>query len=288
MVVDNLISRLRAEVGKLPRKEAAVAQAVLKDPEKTLTMAVAALAARAGVSQPTVLRLCRTVGCDGFPDFKMKLAQSLVSGLPFVGATVSPDDTPAQYTAKILDAATSALSEARNRIDMASVGEAVAALAGAHQILVFGVGGSAATAMDAAHKLARFPIPCRALTDPIAALMAIETARWQDILLIVSNTGRTKLINEVNAAARKARLRTVAITAPGSPLARAAGIAILVEPAENAEIFTPMASRIVHLAIVDALATGVALTLGQEALDRLARIKNVLRTTRIAAGDEAD
>lgn len=287
MIVDNLINRLRTEVAELPRKEAAVAQVVLKDPESMLNISVAALAARAGVSQPTVLRLCRTVGCDGFPEFKMKLAQSLVSGLPFVGATVMSDDTPAQYTAKILDGAMAALGEARRRLDMAAIGEAVTALAGAHQILVFGVGGSAATALDAAHKLARFPIPCRALTDPIAALMAVETARWQDVLLIVSNTGRTRVINEVNSAARKARLRTVAITAPGSPLAREAGIAILVEPAENAEIFTPMASRLVHLAIVDALATGVALKLGPEAIDRLARIKNVLRTTRIPSDGEA-
>lgn len=283
MIIDNLMNRLRAEVAELPRKEAAVAQVVLKDPEGTINSSVAALASRAGVSQPTVLRLCRTVGCDGFPEFKMKLAQSLVSGLPFVGATVTPDDTPAQYTAKILDGAMAALGEARARLDMAAIGEAVTTLAGAHQIFVFGVGGSAATAMDAAHKLARFPIPCRVLTDPIAALMAVETARWQDVLLVVSNTGRTKLITEVNGAARKARLRTVAITAPGSPLARDASVAILVEPAENAEIFTPMASRLVHLAIVDALATGVALKLGPEAVDRLARIKTVLRTTRAAS-----
>lgn len=283
MIIDNLMNRLRAEVAEMPRKEAAVAQLVLKDPEGTINSSVAALASRAGVSQPTVLRLCRTVGCDGFPEFKMKLAQSLVSGLPFVGATVTPDDTPAQYTAKILDGAMAALGEARARLDMAAIGEAVTTLAGAHQIFVFGVGGSAATAMDAAHKLARFPIPCRVLTDPIAALMAVETARWQDVLLVVSNTGRTKLITEVNGAARKARLRTVAITAPGSPLARDASVAILVEPAENAEIFTPMASRLVHLAIVDALATGVALKLGPEAVDRLARIKTVLRTTRAAS-----
>ncbi|MBM3538490.1 MAG: SIS domain-containing protein [Alphaproteobacteria bacterium] len=287
MIVDNLINRLRTEMAELPRKESAVAQVVLKDPEGTLNTTVAALAERAGVSQPTVLRLCRSVGCDGFPEFKVKLAQSLVSGLPFVGATVTPDDTPAQYTAKILDGAMAALGEARRRLDTASIGAAVTALAGAHQILVFGVGGSAATAQDAAHKLARFPIPCRALTDPIAALMAVETARWQDVLLIVSNTGRTKLVNEVNAAARKARLHTVAITAPGSPLAREASVAVLVEPAENAEIFTPMASRLVHLAIVDALATGVALKLGPEAVDRLARIKAVLRTTRIPGDGEA-
>lgn len=287
MIVDNLITRLRTKLAELPRKEAAVAQEVLKDPEGTLSISVAALAVRAGVSQPTVLRLCRTAGCDGFPEFKMKLAQSLVSGLPFVGATVSPDDTPAQYTAKILDGAMAALGEARGRLDMAAIGEAVVALAGAHQILVFGVGGSAATAMDAAHKLARFPIPCRVLTDPIAALMAVEAARWQDVLLVVSNTGRTKVINEVNGAARKARLRTVAITAPGSPLAGEASVAILVEPAENVEIFTPMASRLVHLAIVDALATGVALKLGPEAVERLARIKNVLRTTRIPNDGDA-
>ena len=38
------------------------------------------LAQRAKVSEPTVTRFCRALGCDGVRDFKLKLAQSLVVG----------------------------------------------------------------------------------------------------------------------------------------------------------------------------------------------------------------
>ncbi|MCA3264320.1 MAG: SIS domain-containing protein [Telmatospirillum sp.] len=276
-VVDALRTRLR----ELPRQEAAVARAILADPSASLHIAIAALARNANVSQPTVLRLCRTLGYVGFPEFKVALAQSLVpSGYAYVSAHVAADDDAAAYAPKVLDAAIAALRRSRDHLDTNAVAAAVARFAASRQILVAGFGGSSATAADAVHKLGRFPIPCRALGDPILASMAVEAAHRDDLLFLLSNSGKTLAMLELAEQARARKLACVALTAPGSPLAVRVDIAILAEPTEDTAMFTPMASRIVQLGLVDVLATGLALRLGAAGQDALARVKGAVARTR--------
>jgi RpiR family carbohydrate utilization transcriptional regulator len=261
-----------------------VAQTILSDPQATLQSPVAVVATRAGVSQPTVIRLCRSVGCEGFADFKLKLAQSLVPGVPFVTAAVESSDDTATYAAKIFDATATALHAARTALDVASTNKAIEVLANARRIVIFGLGGSASIAQDAEHKLARFGLPCQAVLDLRIQLAGMGP---DDVLLTISNTGRTKLALEAAQSARDQQVPVIAVTAPGSPLAALANITVAVESAEDTDLFTPMASRIVHLVHVDVLTTGIALKLGADKQDLLARIKTNLRTTRLPLARDA-
>ena len=61
----------------LRKSERKVADFVLKSPLNVIRMRIVDLAKQAGVSEPTVVRFCRAVGCRGFQDFKMALAQQL-------------------------------------------------------------------------------------------------------------------------------------------------------------------------------------------------------------------
>lgn len=283
----NMLDVLRSHLPRLSRQEAAVAQTILSDPQATLQSPVAVVATRAGVSQPTVIRLCRSVGCEGFADFKLKLAQSLVPGVPFVTAAVESSDDTATYAAKIFDATATALHAARTALDVASTNKAIEVLANARRIVIFGLGGSASIAQDAEHKLARFGIPCQAVLDPLMLRIQLAGMGPDDVLLTISNTGRTKLALEAAQSARDQQVPVIAVTAPGSPLAALANITVAVESAEDTDLFTPMASRIVHLVHVDVLTTGIALRLGADKQDLLARIKTNLRTTRLPLAREA-
>lgn len=277
---DNLIDGLRSRLDSLPRQEAAVARAILANPSRTPHVTIAELARSARVSQPTVLRLCRAMGYDGFPDLKVALAQSLVPSAAYVAANVEPEDSAAAYVPKIFSAAITALNSTRMSIDTAAVDAAVVRLADARAIVAFGVGGSASIVEDFAHKFARLSIPCRASADQVLTTMLIESAEPGDVLFVVSNTGRTRAVVAALEAARARGLAAIALTAPDSPAAAAARYVVPVEPVEDAEVLTPMASRIVQLALVDALATGVALRLGKRSFERLVKIKRALAQTR--------
>ena len=69
----NKIEALRTDLRKSEKK---VADLVLARPNMITGMSLADVAAKAGVSQPTVLRFCRAVGCSGFQDLKIKLPEA--------------------------------------------------------------------------------------------------------------------------------------------------------------------------------------------------------------------
>jgi RpiR family carbohydrate utilization transcriptional regulator len=285
----NFIELIRVRADTLSPAERKVARAVLEDPEAAMQSSTAVLARKAGVSDPTVNRFCLSLGCAGFPELKLRLAQSLARGVPFVNRHVAAGDTLETYSGKIFDATTAALSRARDRIDMIELERAVDVLAAAARIAFFGVGGSGAVAVDAQHKFVRLDVPSIAQSDVVMQRMQAAGMDAGDVVVLISNTGCTIPVieNARLAASRGAKL--VALTAAGSPLARICDVVIAIDPVEDADIYIPMASRIVHLVVLDVLATGVILGRGPGFQERLARIKESLRPGRtgMVAGQPA-
>ena len=276
----NFIELIRVRADTLSPAERKVARAVLEDPEAAMQSSTAVLARKAGVSDPTVNRFCLSLGCAGFPELKLRLAQSLARGVPFVNRHVAAGDTLETYAGKIFDATTAALSRARDRIDMTELERAVDVLAAGARIAFFDVGGSGAVAVDAQHKFVRLDVPSIAQSDVVMQRMQAAGMDAGDVVVLISNTGCTIPVieNARLAASRGAKL--VALTAAGSPLARICDVVIAIDPVEDADIYIPMASRIVHLVVLDVLATGVILGRGPGFQDRLARIKESLRPGR--------
>ncbi|GIL39963.1 SIS domain-containing protein [Roseiterribacter gracilis] len=278
----DLLASLRLQVDALSKREAAVAALVLTDPQRVLRLPLDKLAVEAGVSQPTVIRFCRSLGCDGLRDFKLQLAANLAGGVPYVHADVEPGDQAVSYGPKVIGAAIAALHAARDTFDADIVERAVALLASSRQLLLFGMGGSGPVALDAQHKFVRLDCPATSTSDPLMARMMVSVMADTDLLLLVSNTGRTIATLELAELARANGVRILALTAPHSPLAAAATIALEIEPAEDVDLYTPMASRIAHLAMIDVLATGLALRRDTDGPARLMRVKEAVRSTRLS------
>lgn len=135
----DLLDRLRQRQEDLNRSERKVACVILDDPAAATSLSIANLAQAAGVSEPTVNRFCRNFNAKGYPDFKIKLAQSLAGGTPYVTRAVEPDDNASQYTNKIFGATIAALDEARRDINVDAVERMVDYLTQAKQIHFFGL-----------------------------------------------------------------------------------------------------------------------------------------------------
>ncbi len=278
----NILDHIRGRLPELKKSEAQVADMVLADPHKVLGQSITVLAQAAGVSEATVVRFCRSIGCGGFPDFKLRLAEGQARGTPFVSQDVAPDDDVPMVAQKVFASAAAALNDAAGALDMEAVARAVDLLAGASSILCIGTGASAVVAEDAAHKFLRFGMAAQASADPMMVRMLSVNLGEKGVLLAISNTGRTFVVTELAQTAREQGVPVIAITAPGSPLAAVSTVTIGHTPVEDAEIYTPMASRLVHLAIIDVLSTGVALRIGTGARRHLAKVKAVLADTREA------
>ena len=286
----DILDEIRRLRGELKRSEGQIADLVLAEPRRVLDLNVTSLAQAAEVSEATVVRFCRSVGCAGFPDFKLRLAEcqardalrdEVRSGTPYVSQDVAPDDDVGTLARKIFSSSAAALTAASATLDDKALERAIALLAAAPRVLCVGTGGSSALAQDAAHKLLRFGADAQPCADPVLARMLLVNMGTGGVLLALSNTGRSGAINELAAAARAQGTAVVAITAPRSPLANMASVVVASQPVEDTEMYTPMASRLVHLTLIDVLSTGVALRLGDPAVRQLAKVKAAINAGRL-------
>ena len=78
--IPDILSIIKDSYDELRPAERRVADVVLADVTFAVDASNAEIAQRADVSEPTVTRFCRAIGCDGVRDFKLKLAQSVVVG----------------------------------------------------------------------------------------------------------------------------------------------------------------------------------------------------------------
>jgi RpiR family transcriptional regulator, carbohydrate utilization regulator len=277
---DNLLEDIQSRLDSLNKSERKVAEAILRDPSAATRYSIAALARAADVSEPTVNRFCRGFSATGFPDFKIRLAQSIATGTPYVGQNVEPDDTVAEFADKIMLSTIASLDKARQSLDPKALGTVIDYLIQAKQINFFGMGGSASVALDAQHKFFRFNIPVTSYDDALMQRMVAAGAQVGDVIVLISYTGRTKEAVEIAKVARANGATVIGITNPESPLAECCTAVLGVTAPEDTEVYMPMSSRIIHLTVIDILATGVTLKRGKDFLSYLKKIKESLKATR--------
>ena len=280
-----MLDRIKACLPALAPAEQRVGKLVLADPRAFATLPVAELADRAHVSKPTVVRFCRSLGYDGLSDFKLKLAGSVNEGVPFIHRSVDPDDKPPEVMVKVIDNAVAAFLKYRNDASTVAIERASEALVAAgrqgRRIEFYGVGNSGIVAQDAQHKFFRLGVHTAACSDGHMQVMSASLLGPGDCVVVISNSGRTRDLMDACDIARRKGATTIVITASGSPLAAQGQIHLAADHPEGYDRYSPMVSRLLHLAIVDVLATCVALRIGGDKLQPvLQEMKNNLRSKR--------
>lgn len=282
-----MLDRIKASMPSLAPAEQRVARLVLGDPRAFANLPVSELAERAHVSKPTVVRFCRSVGYDGLSDFKLKLAGSVSEGVPFIHRSVDPDDKTSDVLVKVIDNAVAAFLKYRNDASTYAIEKAAEALAATYKtgrrIEFYGVGNSGVVALDAQHKFFRLGVNTISWSDGHMQVMSATLLGPGDCVVVISNSGRTRDLMDACDIARRNGATTIVITSTGSPLSTAGHIHLAADHPEGYDRYSPMVSRLLHLMIIDVLATTVALRIGGSRLQPLLReMKNNLRTKRYA------
>ncbi len=257
-----MINEIEIALKNMTRAERKVAGVVLSSPYRVLRKSIGLLASEAGVSEPSVIRFCRAVNCKGFQDFKLQLAQDLATGAHFSEARLTIDETASDLIAKVIDSGIASLIKVRDTLPEDKVQAAVEILAAADRIEFYGLGGSGIVAQDAQHKFFRLGVPVVAYSDPSVHSVSASLLQPGCIVVAISQGGKTQDIIASVELALTAGAKVIAITAAESPLARLATICLPMNLLEDEDLYAPIKSRMAHLAIVDVLAVGVALSRG--------------------------
>ncbi len=279
-----MLDRIKASLTSLAPAEQRVGRLVLSDPRAFANLPITELAARSHVSKPTIVRFCRSMGYDGLSDFKLKLAGSVSEGVPFIHRSVDVDDKTADVMVKVIDNTVAAFLKYRNDASSVAIDKATQALLATYntgkRIEFFGAGNSGIVAQDAQHKFFRLGITSIAYSDGHMQVMSASLLGPGDCVVVISNSGRTRDLMDACDIARKNGATTIVITVTGSPLAAAGHIHLAADHPEGYDRYSPMVSRLMHLMIIDILATCVALRIGSKLQPLLQEMKNNLRNKR--------
>jgi glucokinase len=257
-----LLAQIRRLAPGLSPAERRVAEQVLAHPRAALSDPIAEIARAAQVSQPTVIRFCRSLGCEGLSDFKLRLAGSLSGTVPLTHTQVRGDDSSVDLGAKVLSNTAGAVLALRQQLGREAMDRAIALLSGAARVEFYAVGHYGVVADDAQFKFLRLGLPAASVTDPRRQPLAAAVLRPGDVAVVASASGSIAELLHVAERARERGAAVIAIAPSGSALVRKADVALLVDHVEDVDAQLPMVGRILHLLVVDMLAVGVAMRRG--------------------------
>jgi RpiR family carbohydrate utilization transcriptional regulator len=281
-----LTQTISDNINDMRKSERKVATFVLSHPNDIIHMRIVDLASSAEVSEPTVVRFCRAIGCDGFQDFKLNLAQQLAASPSFGQIAVTDHDSIADFSHKVFDSTIDTLLTVRDKLNPEYLGQAINAICGANRVEFFGFGASGAVAADAQHKFFRLQLATAAHSDPHIQNMSAMSMEAGDVVVAISQSGRTKALLQSMDMVKSIGGIVIGLAPSGSPVVKNANIPIEVDVEEDIEIYTPLSSRIAHLVVIDLLAIGVAQKKGPELQDHLFKLKQGLRSLRIQPEDK--
>lgn len=270
-----MLTRTQAQLAQLSNAERQVGEWILAHPQDALHQDTRTLARRIGVSQPTLVRFSRSLGCSGFDDFRLQLAQEIGSrpeGPPVTLATIAASPDLDSLCRSLFDFSIAALGEVRDRLDRSALAAAVALLDEARQVMFFGYGNAASVADDARRRFLRLQMLVSAAGDPSLQALAAGQLQRGDVLVLLSHSGLAPGLTELIHNVRGRGARVLAITTSRSPLAGLADVVLGIDVPDSGDALTPGTAQLAQLALIDLLALAVANARGAKAARRAARV----------------
>lgn len=278
---DDIIDSINRNMDNMRRSERSVAKFVLKYPDEVIHMRIVDLASEAHVSEPTVVRFCRAIQCDSFQAFKLQLAQLLAAKPSFNRFNVPVNATTADYCETVFETTTNTLTAVRKALDYSAIEKAVTCLAEARRVEFYGFGASASVSMDAQHKFFRLQIASASYSDPHIQAMSAMSLQADDVVVAISQSGRTQNLVDALQMAHNSGATIITLAPRSSPVSQQADVPIHIDVMQdNEDTYTPLPSRIVHMAVVDVLAVGVSKLKGPAVDEHLRKLSKGLQLLR--------
>lgn len=256
-----MLTRIQAQLPHLSKSERLVGDWILANPMAALEQDTRSLAVQIDVSQPTLVRFARSLGCEGFQDFRMRLARSLGNASDEPPTTLlSIADSPdvASLSRKLFDFTARALLQVRDGLDPTRLERAIRALDAASKVDFFGFGNAVGIAQDAMRRFMRLEMQVAACADPHLQSLAAGQLRPGDVLVLLSQQGRSPELPQILSTARARGATTIALTTSNSPLEAAVQIPLCIDIPDSGDALTPGTAQLAQLLVIDLLAIGVA------------------------------
>jgi RpiR family carbohydrate utilization transcriptional regulator len=280
-MADSSLELIRKGRLALRVSERKAAEYVLTHYQEIINLPITELAGQAGVSEATIVRMCKKLGFRGFQELKIKLALEITNPLNILNEEILQEDDMGTVARKIFSYNQRAMESTLNVLSPKELERAVVALSNAKQIQIYGVAGSWPVAADAAHKFMKTGITTIAYQDTHMQVMAASLLGPGDVAIGISHSGSSKDIIEAVEWAKKSGATTIGITHYArTPLDKVIDIKLAICSTETLYRIEGISSRVAQLSIIDTLFIGISLRNLEKVADNIRRTREAIVSKR--------
>lgn len=221
------------------------------DGTTVLKMSISEIASAAGLADATVLRFCRSLGFGGFQEFKIRLAQDISGGMTERPCAVG-------FVSEIATDYHAAVDRSFANLTPELLQKIVEDILSARSVCCFGAGRSYPAALELYNRFTKMGIESRCERDPLALSVLLSSRTEQDVIVLFSVSGETRMTLEAAELARACKMKILVITGSGgSPLTRFADAVIYSDSAERTADTDAVANWLMQFFAVDVICTGL-------------------------------
>lgn len=279
--IDNTLIRIRVAQPGMAKGASRIADYILAQPEKIVSMSVTELSEETGVSEGSIINFCRGIGLSGFQQMKLSLAQEIVQPVQFIHEDLARDDDMDTICRKVFHSGIQALRDSLSVLRPTDMSRAVYMVRAAKRVEIYGIGSSAPIAEDTHYRMLRIGLDARVVVD--SHVQAISASRCDpDVaVLTISHSGATHETVAATRLAKEAGANTIVITNfARSPIQAYADVVLFTMARETSFRTEAMTSRIAQLCVVDALIAALALADYERSTETLRQTFDVLSIKR--------
>ena len=274
----NILFSIQNQLDELSKTEKKLAEWILAHASEVIHMSAKALSKAAGASPSTVVRLCYSLGLDGFPDLKLKLSASLPQISQELYSDIAPDENVETIKRKIKLRVIDGIEKNCELLENQVIEDVLSLLETTDLVYTYGIGASGAVADDFCQKFLRIGRKVMFHQDAHLLATAMVTDETPSFLFLVSNSGEKKAVNSLAKLAKTKGIAVVSMTSQKkSTLAQLSDIVLHIADGGEAPLRSSATnSLLVQLYTVDVLFSAYASKHYDKTITQLEETKQAL------------
>ncbi|BBE20398.1 sialic acid utilization regulator, RpiR family [Aquipluma nitroreducens] len=253
------ILRINGVYDSLKTADKRLADFILHNTERIVNFTIVELAENSNTSYATISRFCRKIGFSGFKELKNNLTSDILASKNLEemidGFTINSNASTEQVCERVYKLSSKILEESMAIIDYLAIDLAVEKLTSAKNVFFIGAGASGISARYAYSKFFRIGIPCYHEADSTLYKMKVSILTENDVLFVISSSGRTAEIVECARVASANNIYVISLSDFAiSPLTKVSNTNLYTTP-RNANLFLDIDMPLIigQITIIDIL-----------------------------------
>ena len=277
---ENILVKIEQGLNNFTPSEKKIAKFILKNPEDVIGVSITELAKSTDTSEASIVRLCKTLGLNGYKDLKINISWEVSAANKnkrTIREKINKNDDLDDILHKVSADSIKAIKDTEKVLNLDKLREAVEAITNANNIYIYGIGSSAIVASDLQFKLMKINLPSFSYKDKDMQISSSVNIKEDDVAIAISNTGKTQDIIKILKVAKEKKATTIAITQyNNAPILKHTDIPLFTAHIENIFKSGGMASRIAQLNLIDTLFMEIANKKYDQVIENIEEIKQII------------